>query len=134
MTDPDYAAKLAALDAGTLPPEAFRHRDHLGVAYEALRQDDFPAAWQRIERGIRALARRAGVPHKYNATITFAYLSAIAERMARRPHGDAKAFLAAHPELLDADFLALRYGRERMGSELARRIPLLPEPGAPPAP
>ena len=127
MTDPDVRGTLDALVEGTLAPEEFSHRDHLVVAVQALSRHDFEEAHALVADGIRALTVRAGVPEKFNATITFAFMSAGAERMADYTDFDAERFLAAHPELLERDFLASRYSPERLASPLARRLPLLPD-------
>ena len=117
---------LAALDAGTLEPASFGHREHVLAAWEALRQDEFFAAAARYASGLRGLAARAGVPEKYSATVTLAFLSLIAERM-QGETGDAEAFLAANTDLMRGDALAARYSPERLAAPNARRIALLPD-------
>jgi hypothetical protein len=118
---------LDALVDGSLAPEAFTHADHFAVAFEALRRHPFEEAHAVVTDGIRALASRAGVPEKFNATITFAYMSAIAERMARAPGDDLERFLADNADLLDRAFLTARYTPDRLASPLARTTPLLPD-------
>ena len=126
----DLAARrtLDALVDGSLAPETFTHADHFAVAFEALRRHPFAEAHALVANGIRALATRAGAPEKFNATITFAYMSAIAERMASTPTEDFEGFLAANDDLLERTFLASRYSPERLASPLARTTPLLPDP------
>jgi hypothetical protein len=116
---------LQALDAGTLDPKAFRHRDHIVLAFEALRQEEFFAASARIARGLRGLAAKAGAPEKFNATITHAYLSLIAERM--REGETLDAFLAANPDLLDKARLRGLYSAERLADPRARQVALMPD-------
>ena len=127
MSEVDAARKLDALTDGSLAPEDFSHVDHVMVAFEALRRQDFADAHAQVADGICNLATRAGVPEKFHATITFAYMSAIAERMATAPCADAAKFVAANEDLLDRDFLAARYTPERLASPLARTTPLLPD-------
>lgn len=125
------AETLEGLLAGTLDAAAFTHLDHVAVAHEALRRYDFETAHARVAAGIQALADRAGAPEKFNATITFAYMSAIAERMDGAADGDFGDFLDRSGELLSPEFLAQRYSPARLHSPLARRTPLLPDlPGA----
>lgn len=120
----DYAALLHDLDAGRLDAGSFSHRDHIGVGFEALRQDEFFTATRRLADGLRRLTEAAGVPEKFNATLTFAFMSLIAERM----DGDdsAEAFIAAHPELTDPGLMARLYDGVDLAGPLARRVALLP--------
>lgn len=120
-------ACLAALDDGALDPASFSHRDHVALAYEALRQDEFFAAAARIARGLRALAARAEVPEKFSATVTLAFLCLIAERMAESRADSAEAFLAANPDLLTGAPLARFYSPSRLADPRARGIALLPD-------
>ena len=122
-----YAAKLDRLVAGTLAPEDFKHRDHIGVAYEALARNDFFEAAAQVAAGIRSLAARAGQAEKFNATITWAFLSLIAERMGTSARGDAADFIARNPDLVDGALLARLYSRPRLSSDLARSVALLPD-------
>lgn len=126
-----HAALLADLRAGTLRPDGFTHRDHLGVAWEALSAHEFFTAVGLVAAGLRGLTLRAGVPEKYNATVTFACMSGVAERMAADPHPDAESFLAANGEHLTLRALMAAYRDERWTGPLARRVALLPKADAP---
>lgn len=119
----------ATLDAGT-----FGHADHVRVAWDLLHHHDFLAAADLYLRGIAAIADRAGAPQKVNLTITLAFLSLIAERMAGRPGQDFAAFAADHPDLMRKDLLAGCYSPERLHSDTARRLFLLPDAGPAPSP
>ncbi|MEE4297934.1 MAG: hypothetical protein V2J24_00710 [Pseudomonadales bacterium] len=127
MTESHARTTLDELLDGTLAPEAFSHRDHLVAAVEALRRHPFAEAHALVADGIRALAERAGAPEKFNATITFAYMSATAERMANGPCEDVERFLVANADLLDSSFLESCYSPERLATPLARSVPLLPD-------
>ena len=120
-----YDAMLAALEAGTLPAAGFSHRDHVGVTVAALRQGDFYDALARIARGLQRLARNAGVPEKFSATVTFAFVSLIAQRM-DAGCGDAEAFLRDNPDLLSGNPLAGLYPDGQADTPLAKRVPVLP--------
>lgn len=122
----DYAAKLAALEAGALRPAEFSHLDHIGVAWEALSRHEFFDAAARYARGLRALAEAAGAPRKYNATLTFAAMSLIAERMAADPCDSAAAFVARNGAAFTKGFMTAQYDDARIASDLARATPLLP--------
>ena len=120
-----YNRMLAALDAGTLPADGFSHRDHVGVTVAALQQGDFYDALARIARGLQRLARAAGVAEKFNATITFAFVSLIAQRMENGFSG-TEDFLRDNPDLLSGNPLAGLYPSGQADTPLARRVPLLP--------
>ncbi|MEM8752771.1 MAG: hypothetical protein AAGF90_07335 [Pseudomonadota bacterium] len=126
----DYAEMLDALLSGTLDPASFSHRDHVGVAFEALSRHEPMEALARLSDALRRLAARAGAPEKFNATITFAYVSLIAERRAEGGFATADAFIDANADLLDAAALTARYTSGRLHSPLARRAPLLPDRAA----
>lgn len=120
-------ALLQCFDEGTLDPAAFSHRDHAIVAWQALSEDEFFQASTRVARGLRQLTVIAGVPEKFNATITHAFMSMIAEQKARSEAGDAETFLQENPGVLDSGFLKLRYTEGRLSSDLARQVALLPD-------
>lgn len=123
----NYREKLSRLTDGRLTPAEFGHTDHIGVAYEALLQSDFFDAAARVAAGIRTLADQAGVPEKFNATITWAFTSLIAERMHTTGHQDAADFIRRNPDLDRGTALAQWYSPERLSSDLARSVALLPE-------
>lgn len=120
-----YTTMLAALDAGTLPAEGFTHRDHVGVTVAALKQGDFYDALARIARGLQRLANNAGVPEKFNATVTFAFVSLIAQRM-EGGCDSPEDFLRDNPDLLAGNPLDGLYPEGQADTPLARRVPLLP--------
>lgn len=124
---PDYFRKLQKLSSGTLDPREFRHLDHIGVAYEALSRHDFFEAAFELASGIRRLAARAGAPDAFNATMTWAYLSLIAERMQTTEHRGAEDFIERNPDIADWAVLASLYSKRRLTSDLARSTVLLPD-------
>lgn len=117
-----------SFEARSLDATAFRHRDHVGVAYEMLRSYDFMEASARYAEGLRFLATSAGAPDKFNATITLAFLSLIAERMRTTEHADYDGFISRNRDLLSKDVLEKWYTSERLRSDLARSVFLLPDP------
>ena len=124
---PDCSEKLDRLRAGTLDPAEFSHLDHIGVAYEAITRYDFLEAARIVADGIRHLAEAAGDPMKFNATITLAFMSVIAERMGQARYADAAAFIEDNPDLATRAALAPWYSAERLTSDLARSVLLLPD-------
>lgn len=122
-----YFEKLQCLRAGTLDPKNFSHADHVVVAYEALSRHDFIEAMSIVSSGIRALAEKAGDKSKFNATITLAFISLIAERMQTTCHDDAGDFLRQNPDLTGPAALSSWYSKDRLASPMARSIALLPD-------
>lgn len=127
MPNASHLARLEALTSGNLDPDSFRHRDHIGVAYEALSRHDFFEAAARVASSIRRLAEKAGAPEKFNATITLAFMSLIAERMATTVYCDAEDFIVRNPDLACGGVLKPWYSDQRLKSDLARSILLLPD-------
>lgn len=122
-----YRSMLDRLIHNEIDVADFAHRDHVGVAYETLATHDFAEAVQLVYAGIKTMAERAGVPEKANATITWAFMSLIAERMFASRYANAEEFIARNPDLCRADALAPWYSLERIRSDLARSVALLPD-------
>jgi hypothetical protein len=118
---------LLSFEARDLDPATFRHSEHLGVAYEMLRKYGFMEAATRYAENIHAIAVKAGAAGKFNATITFAFMSLIAERMALTEHSGCGDFIARNPDLMSKDLLKSWYSPERLQSDLARQIFLMPD-------
>ena len=123
----DYAELTRSFEARDLDASAFRHVDHVGVAYEMLRNYDFLDATIKYAGSIHEIATKAGVPRKFNATITLAFLSLIAERMNTTQHVGYDDFISRNPDLLSKDVLAHWYSPERLQSDLARQVFLMPD-------
>ncbi|MEM7686457.1 MAG: hypothetical protein AAF293_16635 [Pseudomonadota bacterium] len=121
-------AKASAFEQGTLDAAGFSHRDHIAVAIGLLQRYAFKKAAHLYASRIDAMARAAGAPDKFNTTITLAFLSLIAERMQTTPHEDFDTFLDRNTDLLDRSVLSRWYGTERLTSDLAKRVFLLPDP------
>lgn len=126
MTDDRYEALLLALKAGTLNPAGFSHRDHVGVAVAALRRHPFFEAMLIVANGLQRVTQRAGAPEKFNATITMASMSLIAERLEGDDGAPIDAFIDRHPDLLSTALMRDAYRGGRLTSDLARRVGLLP--------
>jgi hypothetical protein len=124
MQSPD--SLLDRLERGTVAPGSFDHRAHLEAAFEALRADDFLVAAARYSRAIERFATAAGARDKFSMTITLAFLSLMAERVARREYAGFEEFLAANPDLA-GNVLAGFYTKERLGDPLSRKVFLMPD-------
>lgn len=120
---------LAAFRAGTLSTDAFHHADHVRMAWVYLREFGFDEALRQFVDDLKRFAVAKGVPGLYHATITVAYLSLLAERVATTPIAEWEAFAAAHPDLLQwkPGVLDGFYSPERLWSPAARTQFLMPD-------
>ncbi len=129
MTDAEF---LQALESGGLAEADFGHAAHVRAAYLYLRPGDFATALTRIRAAIRRHASRFGKADRYHETITVAYLALIQQHICQRGDGGGwPGFARQNPELLQAELLLQFYPRAQLQSELARRVFVLPCPGAP---
>jgi len=125
---PDYCLSPLAqqFEATDIDPKSFGHLQHVQVAFELLTKYGFVDAASRYANSIRTISIDAGAPEKFNTTITYAFLSLIAERLATAPAGDCDTFVARNPDLLSKSVLKRWYSDERLQSDLARQVFLLP--------
>jgi flavin reductase (DIM6/NTAB) family NADH-FMN oxidoreductase RutF len=128
---------FTAFERDQFEGHAFPHRAHLRLAWLCVRHFGVHRAVERVTAGIRAIAEKGGRPALYHDTLTRAWVYAVAA--ADGEHGEIAtfdAFLEAHPELLDKNYLLRFYSAERLSSPEARARWLAPDlrpiPGAPP--
>ena len=122
-----YDELLRAFERRELDGRSFTHRDHIAVAYGLLKKLPFLDASVRYGDCLQAIATRAGASRKYNTTITLAFMGLIAERMHEGADEGFDRFLENNPDLLEQNPLAGWYTSERLNTDLARRIFLLPD-------
>ena len=120
------AALTRSFEAHDLDNTTFHHAEHVQVAFDLLNKYDFIDAASIYAKGIRAIAARAGAPHKFNLTITYAFMSLIAERMTQSSYKDIADFFDRNPDLLSREILSKWYGPERLQSDAARSVFLMP--------
>jgi hypothetical protein len=109
---------------------AFRHREHLRIAYIYLAQHPFPEASAKMEGGLRKLLAHLGAPaSKYHATLTAAWLLAVRHVMEKcGATADFQQFLdAGGARLLDKTIMAAHYSPEVLSSPEARRAFVPPD-------
>ena len=111
-----------SIDAGT-----FHHAAHVRVAFDLLQSHDFIEAAALYARGLKVIAAQAGAPEKFNLTITYAFISLIAERCAHGSAAGFNQFVTKNPDLMSKSALSGWYGDDRLNSDLARRVFLMPE-------
>lgn len=123
----NYAELTDAFEDGSLSPEGFSHEDHVAVAREMLLRHDFMEASRRYAEALQRLTQKAGVPEKFNMTVTLAFMSVISERMARDRGATFAAFLEDNRDLVSGNLLGRWYSRERLVSPAARSAFLMPD-------
>lgn len=121
---------VAAFESCALPNTEFHHADHIRLAWVYLRELPLLEALERFRSGLQRFAAHNGVPGLYHETITWAYLLLIHERMQRaEATADFASFRRLHPDLFawKPSLLDAYYRPETLGSDLARRVFVLPD-------
>jgi hypothetical protein len=120
---------LAALEAGTLPPERFDHRGHLRAGFLYLGRHDFPGACVAMKQTIRRFATALGKADLYHETVTIAYLALIAERLIEEPPSlSFTDFLERYPELVSREYFERYYPKGSLDSPETKATFVLPRP------
>jgi hypothetical protein len=130
MTDREL---IEAFEGCALPPASFHHREHVRVAWIYLGGSPLLAALERFGEGLRRFAASLGKPDRYHATITWAYLLLIHERMQRPGAAPTwEGFAAQNPDLLSREpsILGRYYQEETLASDRARRTFIWPDRAA----
>jgi len=127
MTLEAYAGMAERFEARTLDASRFSHVDHIGVACHMLQKYPFLDAAQKYGSALRDIATEAGVPEKFNTTLTLAFLGVLAERMADTPHDSFKDFLEKNPDLRSRTLMDTWYSQSRIASGRARKSFLMPD-------
>ncbi|MBV9446355.1 MAG: hypothetical protein JO345_10740 [Streptosporangiaceae bacterium] len=135
LIDPELAAILPVI---AVPGGEFRHRQHIHLAFWAVRRYGMPAATDRVCDWIRHLAAYQRAPQKYHHTVSRAWMELVAHHVtedglsriaagARSPggaephNGDFDAFAGRHPALLDKRLLSRHYRSATLASARARQ-------------
>ena len=116
--DPELAAILPVI---TGPAGQFRHRQHINLAYYAVRRYGMPAAIGTICTWIRQIAAYERAPQKYHHTVSRAWVEAVAYHVAEDPGcDDFEDFAARNPALLDKRLLSRHYRSATLAAPAAR--------------
>jgi hypothetical protein len=115
-------AELAALLRDIVPADGrFGHRQHIQLAYVAVRRHGTTEAVSRISGWIRHIAAYEQAPQKYNATMTKAWTRLVGHHVEADPSArDFTDFAARNPALLDKRLLARHYRSSTLASTAAR--------------
>ena len=116
---------LTAFEDCSLSPAALGHREHVCLAWTYLHRAPFGEAGDRFCASLRRFAEAHGKATLFHATISWAYLTLIHERLTTDPF---ERFAESNPDLFDHASGALRriYDDETLASERARRVFVLP--------
>jgi hypothetical protein len=117
-TDPDLAAILPGIVG---PDGAFRHRQHINLAFLAVRRYGMPEAVERVCAWIRQITVYERAPQKYHHTVSRAWVELVAHHVAADPACTRfDAFAQHHPALLDKRLLSRHYRSSTLAAEAAR--------------
>jgi hypothetical protein len=125
---------IEAVRNRTLPAEAFKHAQHVHLAWICLRRAPLLSALAEFKRLLLDFAAHHGKPGLYHETITLAYLLLVYERMAQSPAiMEWERFKEEHADLMsfrNGPFFEY-YDAEVLTDPLARLCFVLPLPRAP---
>ena len=116
-------AELAAiLPRITGPSGQFRHRQHINLAFLAVRCYGMPEATARICDWIQRIAEYVRAPQKYHHTVSRAWVEIVAHHVDADPDcDDFDTFAGRHPALLDKRLLSRHYRSSTLAAGPARR-------------
>ncbi len=97
------------------------------MAFEMLRRHDFAETSYRYCAALRVMTAKIGKPEVFHQTMTLAFLALIAERLQEGTYADFGEFVTANPDLMTRSVLASWYSQERLASDAARKVFLLPD-------
>jgi len=119
---PAMPAELSAILAEIVPPGgAFRHREHIHLAYLAVQRYGPDEAAGAVAAWIRHIAAYQRAPQKFHATVTRAWVEIVAHHMAAAPPADDfTTFAARYPALLDKRLLTKHYSSRALASPAAK--------------
>ena len=117
--DPELAAILPGI---TGPGGQFRHRQHINLAFYAVRRYGMPDAVGAICGWIRQIAAYERAPQKYHHTVSRAWVELVAHHVAADPDcAEFDVFADRNPALLDKRLLAKHYRSSTLAAGPARR-------------
>ncbi len=118
MTDDEF---LRAFFSLSLPTSAFRHRDHLRLAWLVARRRGAAAAAPVVAGAIRRFAAGHGHGDRYHETLTAFWVRLVAHAVQDGPDiDDFDRFLHAYPLLLDPQLPLRHWSRDALFAPAAR--------------
>jgi hypothetical protein len=117
--DPELAAILPEI---TGPGGQFRHRQHINLAFYAVRRYGMPGAIAAVCAWIQQIAAYQRAPQKYHHTVSRAWVELVAYHVAEDPDcADFDAFADRNAALLDKRLLSRHYRSATLAAAAARR-------------
>jgi hypothetical protein len=115
-------AELAAiLPAITGPTGQFRHRQHINLAFLAVRRYGMPDATGKICTWIRQITAYERAPQKYHHTVSRAWVEIVAHHVDADPEcADFDTFAGRNSALLDKRLLSRHYRSATLAAQPAR--------------
>jgi hypothetical protein len=111
-----------AFERCVIPNDAFRHRDHLRLAWIYLRESDQDTAIKRLTQSILRYAHYHGAGQKYHETLTQTWARIVGLAIAEAPQAPSiDELLTVHPHLLDQNLPLRHFSRDLLWSDPARR-------------
>lgn len=126
MTGPSQHGGLPAELTGLLHEVVpagggFGHRQHIHLAYLAVRRYGTSEAASRLSAWLRQITLYVNAPQKYNATVTRAWTELVGHHVeSGHPADDFEEFVRQHPALLDKRLLSRHYQSVTLASTAAR--------------
>ena len=118
MTDDEF---LRAFQDGTIPPDRFRHRDHLRAAWLLIHRLGCDEARLAVAAGIRQITVSHGHTDKYHETMTQFWVHLVDHMSREQPEIlDFDRFLSAFPQLADKHLPLRHWNRDTLFSPAAR--------------
>ncbi len=119
---------VAAFEEGTISPAVFHHADHARRAWIYAGRYDAEGAEEKLLAGIRRFAAQAGVPEKFQYTMTVAWSRLVAaSRKNSKAENTFGEWIASHPEFLDRRLLEKYYSGDKRLGEPARTTSVPPD-------
>jgi len=119
---------VAAFEEGTISPAVFHHADHVRRAWIYAGRYDAEGAEEKLLAGIRRFAAQAGVPEKFQYTMTVAWSRLVAaSRKNSKAENTFGEWIASHPEFLDRRLLEKYYSGDKRLGEPARTTSVPPD-------
>ena len=115
--------ELAAALAEVVPPGgAFRHRQHIHLAFLAVQRHGAARAADVVARWITHIAAYERAPQKYHHTVSRAWVEIVAHHVGADPDcADFALFAERHQALLDKRLLSRHYRSATLAAGPARR-------------
>ena len=114
LEDEDF---LAAFSSCALPLSAFRHGDHLRLAWLQLQRNPLDEALKLVGNGIRRFAAHNGVPDIFHETVTTAWVKLLSTHR----ESNFEEFIAVNEYRLNQALLHRFWTPSLLNSEEARR-------------